>query len=303
MRFYALLLSFCLGCAPGRVEDRPLRPDDAAEEGGDPGGGDDAGPGGSAGGDDGAVVGSGGDDDAETPLPRYAQLIRSAPYAALALEIDSVPGQEPVPGMADEVAAALETIVAKPGGVTTVEDGDLASQGDDHAWSFSELNTLAGDTFDLEVPADTIKIHVLFVDGHYDGDEPGRRVLGIAWGHKSIVMFKQSLTASCNGGLNALLNAATRQAVCAAAETSVLTHEIGHLLGLVDNGLAMVQPHRDPDPAHGAHDASDACVMYWAYQGEEAVDLMREAVLGGSTSVPSFDAACLDDVAAVRDAP
>ena len=86
-------------------------------------------------------------------------------------------------------------------------------------------------------------------------------------------------------------------------EHSVWIHEIGHLLGLVDNGLPMVSDHRDPDPGHGAHDDNELCVMYWANDRSGMLERIRDNVEGGEESSLGFDDACLADIAALRDAP
>ncbi|MCA9566788.1 MAG: hypothetical protein KC656_03060, partial [Myxococcales bacterium] len=64
----------------------------------------------------------------------------------------------------------------------------------------------------------------------------------------------------------------------------------------VDNGLAMTTPHIDT--AHGHHDFDDGCLMYWAAETPAFADTIGARLLGGQTEVPSFDAACLADMAA-----
>lgn len=72
-------------------------------------------------------------------------------------------------------------------------------------------------------------------------------------------------------------------------EGAVLVHEVGHNLGLVNIGAAMVAPHEDA--SHPAHDANTSCVMHYAI----ATDLVT-AVTG---SLPDrFDAECIADLQA-----
>jgi hypothetical protein len=240
-----------------------------------------------------------GDDTTEAPR-RLEGLIRSDDFSRLEIEIDSVPGMEPRPAVVASLEARVSDLVDKPGGVAMASDAALTSQGTSHAWSFAELSALASATFDLDVSADTIKLHTLFVDGHYDEDTGSSKILGIAWGYTSLVMFKQTLEETCSAIVGTEL---LRQEVCAGAEESVWLHELGHLFGLVDNGLPMVTPHRDSDSEHGAHDANDACVMYWAYEGQAAVDTVLAKVLAAESPVADFDQNCLDDIAALRDYP
>jgi len=48
-------------------------------------------------------------------------------------------------------------------------------------------------------------------------------------------------------------------------EQSTLVHEMGHALGLVNNGIPMKNPHQDVD--HGSHTTNTNCVMYWQNEG------------------------------------
>lgn len=107
-------------------------------------------------------------------------------------------------------------------------------------------------------------------------------MLGLAWGHSHIAMFKDNIARSCNARSTlGLLDASA----CERAESAVWLHEIGHILGLVDNGLPMVTNHRDPDPEHGRHDVDPSCIMYWTYDGEAAVDAVFSNLLGSGSEL------------------
>jgi hypothetical protein len=246
-----------------------------------------------------------GDDDGETGgpdadtggLPRNSLLIRAAPYPSLVVEVDSVPGMEPDEQNETDLAAVLDSLVDKPSGIEVVQDGALDSRGADHAWTFDELMEMGSSTFDLPLADDAIAMHAMFIDGHSADDSDRGVILGLAWSHTHIAIFEQTIRDMCDASaLPPLL--AGRQ--CRGAELAIWSHESGHLLGLVDNGLPMVNDHRDPDPDHGAHDASDQCVMYWAYEGQALFDLIGAQLLGGGDADVPFDQACLDDLAAER---
>jgi hypothetical protein len=224
------------------------------------------------------------------PQARFQDYIRSDRFPKLLLEVDSVPGYEPRSSSQDAVVQSLGDLLARPGAVSASGTASLGARGVDHAWTFADLDALATATFDLPADSDTIKMHILFVDGHSAEDSQNGKILGLAWAHTHLVVFKQTIEDTCRGLL--------AEQVCADAEQGVWMHEIGHLLGLVDNGLPMVTPHKDP--AHGAHDQSDACIMFWAYETGDLLDEIRARVTGGNTSKLDFDAACRNDIAAVR---
>lgn len=240
----------------------------------------------------------GGGADASTgDVPRTSLLVRGAPFPRLVVEVDSVPGMEPDEQNQADLAAVLASIIDKPAGIEVVGDGALDSRGADHAWSFAELMELADSSFDRPLADDAIAVHAMFIDGHSADDSSAGVILGLAWSHTHIAIFEQTIRDMCDASsLPPLL--AERQ--CRGAELAIWTHESGHLLGLVDNGLPMARDHRDPDPDHGAHDASDQCVMYWAYEGQALFDLIGDRLLSGGDAEVPFDQACLDDLAAER---
>jgi hypothetical protein len=123
---------------------------------------------------------------------------------------------------------------------------------------------------------------VLFLDGYLS--QEGQRqpaVLGVSIGNTGVIaMFKPVIS-----------GAATARFV----EQTTLIHEFGHAAGLVDNGLAMTRPHRNPD--HGAHCDDSECVMHYLNEGaKDLVGFVRRVIKTDSTVV--FDAACLDDARA-----
>jgi hypothetical protein len=249
--------------------------------------------------DDAVADATPGKDVSQPPAPRVEQLVRGDDKPRLVVEVDAVAGFEPRPAVETELGALLRQILDKPGGVQIVRDTAIASRGADHAWTDAELFALADQTFDLAVPSDTVKIHAMFLDGHSARDGGGSVILGLAWSNTHIAIFKGTIEDRCGSviGLGPLL----RERLCAGAERSIWTHEIGHVIGLVDAGLPLTSAHKDPE--HGAHDVSDECVMYWAYEGERLVELLAGQLLAGGDATLPFDDACLADIAAVRDAP
>jgi hypothetical protein len=124
-------------------------------------------------------------------------------------------------------------------------------------------------------------MYVLYLDGGSDQDSGSGKVLGLTYSTSSFAVFQPNVRASPNLVVGA-----------SAVESAVVVHELGHVLGLVDAGTPMVQPHEDA--AHAGHDASDACVMYWAIDTSDVLTLIQNR-----GAVPTqFDARCVADLQA-----
>lgn len=232
--------------------------------------------------------------------PRNLDYLLADRYERLALEIDVVPGFEPRAQAESRLVQRLDDLLGKPGGIRTVYDEQLEFRGDGYEWSLEALQTLAAETFDPASSDGEIRIHVMFVNGRYVAPDVTGTVLGLAWGHTHVAMFEEAIEGSCADAGLGLVGPLMEQA-CSEAEYGVWLHEIGHIIGLVDNGLDMVESHDDPD--HPPHDASEECIMYWAYDGSALVDLIANTLLGGGEPKLDFDAACLADIAAAQAQP
>lgn len=240
--------------------------------------------------DTGASGSSGSPDEVDVPLA----YLRAEPYARLVLEIDVVGGMEPYPTTTAGIVPVLHELVDKPGGIEVEMDDALIPVGSDHAWTADERVALGDRRFDLDVPADTIAIHVMFVDGRASEDDDQRGVtFGHAWGNRHVMIYKERIAAGCEAGLVGEL----AQVLCERTEQLLLQHELGHVLGLVDFGLPMQTDHRDPD--HGPHDIDPACLMYWRYDGLDLVTAVLDEVVGGGPPV-ALDRACLHDIAVAQ---
>ncbi|MCM0605524.1 MAG: hypothetical protein KA715_05490 [Xanthomonadaceae bacterium] len=126
---------------------------------------------------------------------------------------------------------------------------------------------------------------VLFLNGYYKssaGVQP--KTLGVSIGGTSVIaMFKQVIEASSSA-----IASSTDKYV----EQSTLVHEMGHALGLVNNGLPMVNGHDDLQ--HTTHCSNPNCVMYWENSGSQALSAFINKI-NQTGSVVMFDSACLND--------
>ena len=254
------------------------------------------------GGDAGAPIDAGG--GATLPQPNPVDpydLVTDATYTKLIVEIDAIAGHGPD---AEAVALTVQTLQAlidrgsleKPAGVEIrLDDLDLPASADaDHAWAFAEQHALSSaHRDDLAAPGEVF-VHMIYLDGKTDRDTGSSQILGYAYGGSFVAMFRDNIDESCASNTALQLAApAIAEEACDASEATVLLHELGHLFGLVNNGLAMAAPHEDG--AHPKHDVDDECIMYWVAETSDAVDVVATRVLAGDP-IPAFDAACLADM-------
>ncbi len=162
---------------------------------------------------------------------------------------------------------------------------------DDEELTVEDLLALADAHRGLADSADRKTYYVVFVSGNFaDAGGVQSGVLGVSIGHTGVVAMFKDVIAGTAGIPN----------VEKFVEQSTLTHELGHAIGLVDNGVAMVTAHKDAD--HGAHCSNQDCVMYWLNEGaSDAAQFARDKVLSGDSVL--FGPECLDDVDALTGGP
>jgi hypothetical protein len=251
------------------------------------------GAGGDASGAAGQAESSGGGSGAE-PLPsRLGRYHRSDSDPSLRFELDAVAGLSPYATSIEYLGALVDRVLDKPDGIAFDADETLPPAGSDHAWTFDELDAFSRQHArdDAEGP---VSIHVLFVDGSYASSEDGGTVLGLAWGQRYIALFQDAIRSGCSGGLLGALSTDT----CEIAERNVWAHELGHVIGLVENGLAPQSDHRDLE--HGRHDVSDGCLMYWAYDRPAMFDALLSRLDSGQNVDVDFCENCWADLSAAR---
>jgi hypothetical protein len=239
----------------------------------------------------------------DTPA-RTSDLFGDARYPALRVVLHYRQGAAPGALAMTKLREALADLeatghVVKPAGIRIELGKELpptATPGGDY--TFEELDADLEGVRGSFVVGDAAVIHGLYTDGSYDNGGEGT-VLGFAYGGARMVMMRDRIDDACDDPVLSLLPGGADEEKCATLEATVLLHELGHLFGLVNNGLPMVTDHQDPD--HGAHDEDDDCLMYWAAETPAVADTIADAYLNGDGKIPSFDAQCLADMAAALD--
>ncbi|MCB9797906.1 MAG: hypothetical protein H6741_34940 [Alphaproteobacteria bacterium] len=247
-----------------------------------------------------ALLGLGCTDKADDSGPSDSEAAAFDLYAAsttgLALEVDYAEGAEPYTGrvgLSEDIWALFEVnIDALLQGQKQLdvphELSEMQALGDLGAGPFDveALLALAEEHRDTRSGGDTARLYAIWLAGHF-ADEDGEQdsVIGVSLGNTGVIaMFKPVIER-----LGAMDGAR------AFGEQTTLIHEVGHALGLVNNGLPLTAQHQDAE--HGAHCTDNECVMYWANEGpSELGQFITRFVTTGDAVI--FGADCLADAAA-----
>lgn len=202
-------------------------------------------------------------------------LLNANKYTALTIEVQYMPGFAPNSTTLDNLKTFLGNLINKPNGIFITQK-PISSTGNQNL-SLSDVQTIEKNNRTITNNKDTIGVYALFTDGDYAQNTGGGQVLGIAYNSTSIVMFGKTI--HDNSG-------SFRQPNRTSLESTVIEHEFGHLLGLVNLGTSM--PNNHIDSAHGNHCNNTNCLMY--YETENT------GVLGRFMNIPTLDANCKADL-------
>ncbi|MFT7056601.1 MAG: hypothetical protein ACJAXB_001476 [Candidatus Endobugula sp.] len=204
-------------------------------------------------------------------------LLALSNYTALEVELLYAAGHKPPAASVDYLRNFLANRVNKPAGITLVQRE--ISTPEKTLYTLQELKDIETGNRTLYNEGSTIKVYFFFADGGY---APNNNVLGIAYKNTSMVLF-QSRIEELSGGVG--------QSSTSLLTSSVLGHEFGHILGLVNAGSTPQSDHQDT--ANGRHCDITDCLMYYAVESTAGLsDLL------GASAPPSLDAQCLADLRA-----
>lgn len=215
-----------------------------------------------------------------------ADLLRGTHFTSIRIEVDHPVSRPPDPGALALLEQRFAQRCDKPGGVVAVVDDAIPDDDFPDVSTVDDLDDLVATWRDEwpDVGTGVQAIYVLYVKGLSDLGGGAEEVVGLSWHGGTMAVF----TDVVDDDTSAFVTAAE-------VEGSVLVHEGGHLLGLVNAGVPMVVGHEDPD--HEAHDADEDCVMYWLLQ----VPVVAPNL--GDPDFAVFDARCAEDVEAFGGLP
>ena len=204
-------------------------------------------------------------------------LLSSETYDNLIIEIQYATGYAPPAAAITNLKSFLQQHLNKSD--ISVITSEISAPGQAQ-YSASDIRAIEDNNRTQFTDGNTIAAYFFFADGGYSEDTDNAKVLGIAYRNTSMALFQKTIEDN-SGGLG--------QPSTSLLTSTVMNHEFGHILGLVNNGTPLTTQHQDT--AHGHHCDVEDCLMYWtAETGAGITDLL------GMSSPPSLDAQCITDL-------
>ncbi|WET51116.1 hypothetical protein PYS58_08230 [Chryseobacterium indologenes] len=203
-------------------------------------------------------------------------LLSNVRYNSLLVEIQYMPGYAPDSQAVEYVKSFLSTVLRKDNGISIIQreiPGTSSS-----SLSADEIRQIENTNRTAFTNGSTMAISIIYTNGQYTGSA---NTLGIAYRNTSIALFGKTIRDN-SGGIG--------QTSRTKLETTVLEHELGHLLGLVDLGSPMQTGHKDT--SNGNHCNNQNCLMYYA---SETTDILGFITTG---NIPQLDNNCKADLKA-----
>ena len=207
-------------------------------------------------------------------------LLSDKKFTSMVIEVVYVVGFEPSTAAINNFVSFLDTRTYKPNGISIVKRA-IPSPGkatftDQEIVAIEDANRTKYNT------SNQIAVWVFFADGKSSTDTSTSVILGTAYRNTSLVIYEQTVQ-----GLSDSQFEPNRSLL----ETTVITHELGHILGLTNLGTTLQSSHEDT--AHPKHCNVSTCLMYWSSETGKGIENM---VSGGSA--PQLDAQCIADLRA-----
>ncbi|MCE3229281.1 MAG: hypothetical protein K0S32_3832 [Bacteroidetes bacterium] len=205
--------------------------------------------------------------------------LSSSKYTHLTIEFVYERGYPPAPESLTAIQDFLQQRLNKPSGISVSSREINASSV--NAVSLSDIINVETKNRQYYPDGNSLSAFIYLANADYIQAQGNFKVLGIQYDASSIVLFGKTMREH-SGGI--------AKPPYKTLETSVALHELGHVLGLVNNGSGMTADHQDD--ANGHHCNNKNCLMYYAV---ETTDIVSN-LLGGS--VPALDVNCLNDLKA-----
>ena len=207
-------------------------------------------------------------------------LLSDAAFKSMVVEVVYVQGFEPSASSISNFVSFLNARTYKPGGITVVKRA-IASPGK-AKYTNQDIVAIEDANRTKYNSSNQIAVWAFFADAESASNTDTGLVLGTAYRNTSFVIYEKTVQ-----GLSDSPFEPNRSLL----ETTVITHEFGHILGLTNFGTALQSSHEDT--AHERHCNVQSCLMYWSAESGSGI---KNMVSGGSA--PQLDAQCITDLRA-----
>ncbi|WP_228445536.1 M12 family metallo-peptidase [Chryseobacterium nakagawai] len=203
-------------------------------------------------------------------------LLSNNKYNSLSIEIQYMPGYPPDSQAVEHLKSFLSSYLRKDNGIT-ISLREIPGT-PSSSLSADDIRKIENSNRTVFTGGSTMAVNILYTNGQYTGNA---NTLGIAYRNTSVALFGKTIHDNSGGA---------GQTSRTKLEATVLEHEIGHLLGLVDLGTPMQVNHKDS--SNGNHCNNQNCLMYYA---SETTDILGFLTTG---TIPQLDNNCKVDLKA-----
>lgn len=186
-------------------------------------------------------------DHERNPGVSAEDFLSSEEFDNLKLQIQYMQGYEPTAESLSDFQVFLEERLHKAN-ITILEPEEIPQSGQS-SYSANEVRELEREHRSEFSEEDSLAAYFIILDGEFDS----AYVLGITHFNTSMALFGETIQSTSDGKF---------QLSRAKVESIVMQHEIGHIIGLVNNGVGMQTEHRDEE--NGRHCDAEDCLMYFA---------------------------------------
>jgi len=208
------------------------------------------------------------------------ELVSDEKFTSLKIEVVYVTGFQPTQTALDNLKTFLENRTHKPDGISISTRAVPSSN--KAPFDITEIAQIEADERTAYNAGDEIAVFIYFADGSNENDTDTKTVLGTSFRNTSMVIYGKTIQFIANHTNN--LERST-------VESTVITHEFGHLFGLVDMGTPMQTSHLDAESK--GHCSVTNCLMAASFQfGGSMMNVFD------NNTIPVLDDLCIGDLQA-----
>lgn len=189
--------------------------------------------------------------------------LQSANYTSVVIEVDYISTLTPRPEAINLLIQRVQKYCSKSQVTYKLSDQIEASDGIHEVDEITDMEDLYRDYYP-DLKNKSLALYVLYLDGELLGSPS---TLGLTYRGSSFAIFQ--------GGINAI-EIPTLAALAGLGhvdfEKSVLVHELGHVLSLVNIGYQSDRDYEDPEHPH--HSVHQGCVMYYGIETSAILNLI-----------------------------